>query len=181
MEWFRKPPEQCEENHMLTVFGWLRRRASFAIYDGTPKTYNVMNGCSAFDTHTAASLIYTRDEGMHTGGWWKNPDYARCLHLSLTFWDIESKEARGKDKTLTNLWLDIVFGANKCLIWGEPPFSEGGKKNETWHYRLFVMEDWRTAILPRGEVYSQAWTPPGFKSFSELQAEPMQHQADIGD
>lgn len=29
--------------------------------------------------------ILTRDIGYHSSGWWKNPDFERCLHLSISF------------------------------------------------------------------------------------------------
>lgn len=32
-----------------------------------------------------AIVIMTRDIGYHTSGWWKNPDYERCFHVSISY------------------------------------------------------------------------------------------------
>lgn len=106
--------------------------------------------------------IFTRDTGYHSGGWWKNPDYERCYHLSISF-------PGGKDKKVLDQIIDGLFGQYKNLIWVEGPFSEVGKKRGVWHYRLFCDEHWQP-IKPRGEVYSTQFTEVGWKSFSELNA-----------
>lgn len=43
---------------------------------------------------TGTMLLFTRDIGHHTSGWWKNPDYERCYHLSLSFWDLANEVPR---------------------------------------------------------------------------------------
>ncbi|MBU2025992.1 hypothetical protein KJ912_04650 [Patescibacteria group bacterium] len=114
--------------------------------------------------------IFTRDTGYHTSGWWKNPDYERCFHLSLSFVDIETGEPAPRDTVLTSLFLDALFGKGKRLLWCEPPYSEQGKQMDVWHYRLFCDEGWQP-IKPRGEVYSRELTEAGWKSWSDAQAE----------
>lgn len=56
---------------------------------------------------------------------------------------------------------------NRRLLWCEAPYSEQGKRNEVYHYRLFCDKNWQP-IMPRGEVYSKQFTELGWKSFSEL-------------
>jgi len=114
--------------------------------------------------------ILTRDTGYHTSGWWKNPDYERCFHLSLSFEDSETHEPRPRDRVLTALMLEAVFGAAKRLLWCEPPYSDEGKRRDVWHYRLFCDPAWEP-IKPRGEVYGRELTEAGWKSFSDVQAD----------
>ena len=132
-----------------------------------------------FHARTGTLLFYSRDEGMHSSGWWKNPDYERCRHLSLSFHETEPEAGRNygqmrqvkpKDRALTEEWIDCFFGAQKRLLWSEPPVTEHGKKFDVWHYRLFCDENW-LPIKPRGEVYSRELTEAGWKSYSDVQDE----------
>lgn len=107
-------------------------------------------------------MIFTRDTGYHSGGWWKNPLYERCYHLSISF-------PGGIEKNTLAKIIDGLFGSDKKLLWTEPPYSEQGKNLGVWHYRLFCDEFWRP-IMPKGEVYSTQFTERGWKSFSELNA-----------
>ena len=109
-----------------------------------------------------ATILFTRDIGYHTSGWWKNPDYERCYHLSISF-------RGGNEKKALAQIIDYLFGSFKNLIWVEPPYSDHGKKMEVWHYRLFCDEHWQP-IKPRGEVYSTQFTERNWKSFSEINA-----------
>lgn len=104
---------------------------------------------------------------MHSSGWWKNPDYERCWHLSLSFRDPITGENAPKDSALTNEWLEAFYADDQRYIWAEPPYTQGGKTNEVWHYRIFCNPSW-APILPRGEVYSKEFTERGWMSFSEL-------------
>lgn len=122
--------------------------------------------------------VLTRDVGHHTSGWWKNPDYERCLHLSLSFFDPATMESRPRDKALTALLLEAVFGDSKRLLWCEPPFSPKGRALDIWHYRLFCDPAWEP-IKPRGEVYGRELTEAGWKSFSDVQAD-LAAQATLG-
>lgn len=107
-----------------------------------------------------ATVIFTKESGYHTSGWWKNPYYERCYHLSISF-------RSGSEKKALNDILENLFGANKALVWIEPPYSEQGISMDVWHYRLFCDENWQP-IMPRGEVYNTDFTERGWKSFSEL-------------
>lgn len=114
------------------------------------------------------TIILTRDAYHHLSGWWKNPDYERCWHLSMAFYD-RHWQSKDKDVKKTELFLSYIFGKHKTKIWTEPPYSERGKKMGIWHYRLFCDERW-IPIIPRKEVYSKDFTEPEWMSYSELQA-----------
>lgn len=120
------------------------------------------------DKPVSTRILFTRDEGMHTSGWWKNPDYERCFHLSLSFIDTESGMDAPHDRKLATAWCLLFFRESTRLLWVEPPYSAHGRQHDVWHYRLFVAEDWRTPILPRGEVYTREFTEAGWKSWSDV-------------
>lgn len=135
-----------------------RLAAATGIFDGTQMTEPYLLKCRHVYEPMQASVIYTRDEGHHSSGWWKNPDYERCLHLSVAFADGFAKRRGG-------MLAKAFFGHDSKLLWIEPPYSAQGKKKEVWHYRLFCNESWRP-IKPTGEVYSRKM-PAGWMSFSE--------------
>ena len=156
------------------VATWALRQASQGINTGTAAHGNLiyLSNCTAAHYPTGTQLILTRDIGHHTSGWWKNPDYERCLHLSLCFRDPETGEPREKDREVTDEWLTAVFGETRRLAWSEPPYTAEGKKRDVWHYRVFYADACFTVpILPRGEVYSKEFTERGWLSYSDLQAE----------
>jgi hypothetical protein len=151
----------------------LREQAHTGHYTGfgTPEDFSYLKRCGAIHPATGSKLIFTRDQGMHACGWWKNPDYERCWHLSLSFVDPETREHAPHDHKLAMRWCDHFFTHNRRLLWIEPPFSDVGKERNVWHYRLFVAPDWRLAILPRGEVYTREFTEAGWKSWSDIHNE----------
>ena len=136
------------------------------------------NRCRAFHLPTGTLAIFTRDTGHHSSGWWKNPDYERCLHLSLSFYGAEGQPC-GRDKALSDEWVTALFGATSNLVWSEPPVSEHGKRFDVWHYRVFYADPgYRVPILPRGEVYSKEFTEAGWLSYSELKAKQAKEAAE---
>lgn len=148
----------------------MRRLAkSSPAYNGLPTGANraLLMACTALHLQTGTKLIFTRDAGMHSSGWWKNPDYERCWHLSLSFVDPITGESAPKDSTLTEEWLDAFYGDDCRYVWAEPPYSDHGKPLAVWHYRVFCDPSW-SPILPRGEVYSKEFTEAGWLSFSDL-------------
>jgi hypothetical protein len=155
---------------MVGVAKEMRRVAFLGVWDGGGLN-DYLRRASGYHAPTGTKICFTRDKGGHSSGWWKNPDYERCLHLSLSFYDRDSRQPVGdRDLKLTEEWLSLFFGNNRRLLWAEPPSSELGKKLDVWHYRLMVYEDWVTPLLPRGEVYSKEHTESGWLSYSELQA-----------
>jgi len=110
-----------------------------------------------------ATVVFTKETGYHTSGWWKNPEYERCWHLSISF-------CGGNEKKALREIIQNLFGPYQRLIWVEPAYSKEGKSLDVWHYRLFCDENWQP-ISPKGEVYNTHFTELGWKSFSELQYE----------
>lgn len=157
---------------MAAVVQWMQFQAKREIaYDGIPNEYNrsLLARCSGYHEGTGTKLIFTRDAGMHTSGWWKNPDYERCWHLSLSFVNPLTGEPLPKDVQLTKQWLETFFGEHQRYLWSESPKSEEGKQRDVWHYRIFCDPAWQP-IIPRGEVYSREHTEAGWLSFSDLQS-----------
>lgn len=142
-----------------------RMRSSLLYQAEARKPY--FDRCKAFHASTGTMLIFTRDEGMHSAGWWKNPDYERCLHLSLSFKDPITMLPAPRDVRLSKEWIEAFYGEDRRLIWAESPYSDEGKLGDIWHYRVFCDPHW-IPLLPRKEVYTREFTEIGWKSFSEL-------------
>jgi|GEM_PF-1519514 len=148
------------------------RRARHGIYTGadTRENTRLVKHCTGewSDGTFRTIMIFTRDVGHHSGGMFKNPDYERCLHLSLSFRDAFRGRPAGKSERLTKMWIDAFFSPDyqRCL-WVESPKSEKGKALDVWHYRVFCDIHWQP-IIPRKEVYTTEFTELGWKSFSEL-------------
>lgn len=119
---------------------------------------------------TGTLMLFTRDVGSHSSGWWKNPDYERCYHLSLSFWNMEPDEPQPApfDHKKAEVWVRLFFHPNTNLVWEEP--ASPTSKNEVFHYRVFCNPAWEP-IMPRKEVYSKDFTPAGWKSWSERTGE----------
>jgi hypothetical protein len=149
-----------------------RGQAMESMQRGTPDGEGYKTFARGYHEHTGTLLIYSRDEGMHTSGWWKNPDYERCRHLSLSFYEIDAlgrqEQVRPKDPKLTERWVQAFFGSDRKWLWCEPPVTEHGKAFDVWHYRLFCDKLW-LPIKPRGEVYTREFTEAGWKSYSDVQ------------
>jgi len=141
------------------AFNKMRAQARSGIFDGSGMT-EYLKSCKWWIQKYDCSVLLTRDVGYHTCGWWKNPDYERCWHLSIAFHG-------GKNKNGLKKIIDGLFGDHKRKLWIEPPYSDVGKSKGVWHYRLFCDEQW-DPIVPRGEVYSTQFTERGWKSYSEL-------------
>lgn len=122
--------------------------------------------CQFDDRRTGTRLFFTRDGGMHSSGWFKNPDYERCYHLSLSFRDPETGASAPFDRRAAAVWLRVFFGEHERLTWCESPKTEHGKALGVWHWRLFCDEHWQP-IKPRGEVYSRELTEAGWQSWSD--------------
>jgi hypothetical protein len=110
------------------------------MWDGRNKT-PYFDSCIWLLEQYPATIIFTKEEGYHSGGWWKNPDYERCWHLSVSF------KGGNEKKALTNM-LTYLFGEYTRWLWWEPPYSKEGKENDVNHYRLFCDEYWQP-IKPR--------------------------------
>ena len=134
--------------------------AKKGLFNGKEETVPYLELCRWFVERIDAIVIMTRDEGYHSCGWWKNPDYERCYHVSISY-------PGGTNFKKTEWLLAQLFGTARRLMWCEPPYSKEGKSADVYHYRLFCDKDWNP-IMPRGEVYNTQFTERGWKSFSEL-------------
>lgn len=134
-----------------------------------------MDLCRRQDKKTGSSLLFTLDFNHHNSGWWKNPDYERCYHLSIAslamlfdqYGSPFAEQIPELTKAVREQWAKAFFGDNTRLLWIEPPVSAHGKSVDSWHYRLFVSKE-AVPLLPRGEVYSRELTEAGWKSWSEV-------------
>lgn len=136
------------------------KTAQHGTFDGLSPDDPYLANCRWWLEDYGCILILTRDVGYHTSGWWKNPDYERCYHLSISF------PGGGKRKTVEHI-LKRLFGDDRRWLWCEPPYSAEGKSAGVWHYRLFCDPAWQP-LKPRGEVYTREFTEQGWKSYSEL-------------
>ena len=156
---------------MPVVVSVLKMAAATGIFTGSGSFEDVRycDGCRILHHDTGTLILFTRDEGYHSCGWWKNPDYERCYHLSISFKGVQGDDVfrLPRNSKLTDKWIDAFYGDDKKKMWTEPPYSKAGKAMEVWHYRLFCDEAWQP-IKPKGEVYSRDQIPEGFMSFSEL-------------
>ena len=159
---------------MTEIVADLKLKAARIAFDGSQLTAHVLDKCRYYDEGRGVLLLFTRDVGHHACGWWKNPEYERCFHLSLSFKDVESSEAAPHNKKLALEWLKLFFGQDRDKLWCEPPYTAVGKKLAVWHYRLFCNPAWEP-IKPRGEVYTREFTEAGWKSYSELKYEKAKH------
>lgn len=152
------------------VANYAHRMAARWAYDGRmddPMTKQYLKSCTHCYRPDGVILIFTRDFGHHSSGWWKNPDYERCFHLSISYRDPVTGVPVPHDKKISGAWVEEFFHESKRLVWAEPPFSQDGKSADCWHFRVFMHTDWKTPLLPSGEVYSKRDTPANWKSFSD--------------
>ncbi len=149
----------------------LKQRARWGIADmkaPSAQSQAYMDKQRLIDWQLGVLVLLTRDTGHHSCGWWKNPDYEACLHLSLSFFEPSNHRRRRKrDRALTDAIIEVVFGPTQNLIWSEPPYSPEGKKLDVWHYRVFYDPTFAAPILPRGEVYNKHFTEAGWLSWSD--------------
>lgn len=163
------------EKEMARVAARMRARAERDVFGGRslsrPALLAFMAEHTVDHAPTRTRLLLTRDVGYHTSGWWKNPLYERCYHLSLSPFPPSIVLARPVvaelDKKLHVAWVRAFFGDDCDKLWAEPPYSPEGRASNVWHHRLFCDEAW-TPILPHGEVYTRTLTEAGFQSSSEV-------------
>ena len=178
-----------------SVIRVIKSRALAAICDGRQNARNAayMDLCAHFHGHSGTLILFSRDEGHHSSGWMKNPDFERCWHLSLSFrtpfptWPeerIANPRALAQlgaviglapfDWKLARQWVDAVLGSDAKLAWTESPKSPQGLELGVMHWRVFADESWQ-AIKPRGETYSKQLTEAGWQSWSDQNIERPSH------
>ncbi|TAL43258.1 MAG: hypothetical protein EPN91_06815 [Salinibacterium sp.] len=157
------------EEDLARVAKEMHLNAAHGSVNGTEASYHSLYFESCKRRRYGTNLIFSRDVGHHTSGWFKNPDYERCIHLSTSpvssaIWTPDTPDL---DKALERAWLKAFFGEFLRYVWSESPKTPRGKDLNVWHWRLFCNEHWEP-ILPRGEVYSRELTEAGWQSASEL-------------
>lgn len=152
------------------VVAMLLPRAARRMYDGreTPANLRHLASCTADHLPTETRVMFTRDVDHHFSGWFKNPDYERCLHLSTSFRERATGGKLPQRPAISRIWANLFFGHHVRLAWIEGAHTPIGKSGDVLHFRVFCDEHWRP-IKPRGEVYSSKFTELGWKSFSELE------------
>lgn len=153
-----------------TLVSLAKLRAERGIYDGrvNARSAKLIQLCThryRVNLGLGATLIYTKDGGHHSRGWWKNPGYERCLHLSLSFFS--GAHPVDFDKRNAFKIARGFFGDHVAKAWVEPSYSSEGIAVGVHHYRVFCDPTWQP-IIPVGEVYSKRDTPAHWRSFSEL-------------
>ena len=109
-------------------------------------------------------VFYTYDHGYHASGWWRNSDYERCYHLSLSHpvFDPAGRFSHPEPPSdaETREWATAAWPTDWQKAWLEPPASvlsidvlEGRRRPGVSHVRLFL-DVHLEPILPEGEVYN---------------------------
>lgn len=146
----------------------MTRQAKTGFYDGQNYESVYFQRAKRLHPETGTLLIFMRDVGMHSSGWFKNPDYERCWHLSVSFWDVEANAMRPYEAQLAETWVRCFYRGNAHYVWEEGNFriDVPGVR----HYRVLCDRMWQP-IIPRGEVYSLDFTEKGWKSWSDQRYE----------
>lgn len=120
--------------------------------------------CRVLDELTGVVLLFTRDAGMHASGWFKNPDFERCWHLSISGFDPVTRDRRIVTRAEASTWAKAVLGDGHRLAWIESAKTARGIELGIVHYRVFCDEAW-APIKPRREVYTREFTEKGWQSW----------------
>ena len=125
--------------------------------------------CCADVVQLGVRIIFTRDTGHHTSGWFRNPDYERCEHLSVSPVGLAPgapSESREPVRGVNDFLLRAFWPEHWRLAWREGPKSPEGVAHEVVHWRVFCDARW-VPIRPRREVYTKELTERGWQSASE--------------
>jgi hypothetical protein len=98
------------------------------------------------------SLALTFDTGYHSCGWWKNGNYDRCWHLSVSHPTEIQLETPDEKEVYT--WASLLWGndARKAWIEGAASVFDPHRLPNVVHARLWVDEH-DQPVIPEGEVY----------------------------
>lgn len=151
---------------LLLFAAQMRKHADQAYFDGKHTQTSYFANARRIHRASGTSLLFTRDVGYHSSGWFKNPDYERCYHLSICFFDLVTGTYRPFEPQLAETWIRAFYGDWCQYIWHEGPSEKS--PGEVHHYRVFCDPAWQP-IIPRGEVYTRDFIEKGWKSFSDLQ------------
>lgn len=117
------------EQEIATIASTLQHRAKRVVLYGTEvgEEQAQVGRCFMLHRGTATRVLFTRDAGMHTSGWMRNPDYERCLHLSLSPAPMEP-ETLASQEEIEVFWVRAFFGDTRRWTWMEGPKSVEGKR-----------------------------------------------------
>lgn len=157
---------------MARIAGSMTNFAKCWEFDGmaSPENMRMVEMSRRVHQQSGAVVMFSRDSGHHTSGWMKNPDYERCLHLSLSPIPgaiVIPGRTIEMDERISRMWCEAFFRDDVRLAWRESAKSKMGKAVQVVHWRVFCNEHWEP-IHPRGEVYSTELTEKGWKSASEV-------------
>lgn len=144
------------------------RWANSGVFDGINTNTRYFTEARWYIPNDGVLLLFTRDKGMHDCGWFKNPDYNQCYHLSISCWNPITRQPAGYDPKLHRQWIHMVYGDWVKYIWHESPVNDN--PSQPHHYRVMTDSNWQP-IIPRGEVYTKEYTALGWKSWSDQQYE----------
>lgn len=156
--------------HLEKLVTRMKAIARTGIYTGLIQTVedeSYFRACTQQLPQLGMVLIFTRDAGHHESGWWKNPEYERCEHLSLSFYDPMTLQPDQFNRDKARRMAKMFFGHHLRWVWVEPPYTPEGRERSVHHYRLFCDAGW-SPLKPSGEVYSKERTPTHWRSFSEI-------------
>lgn len=137
--------------------GYLFDRAFVYPFDGQSviRSRHRLHTDSLTEPGRTVSIIVTLDSGTHASGWWRNSDYDRCLHLSVTHPGsiVIGRLETPSDKEVAS-WAKALFGPHLNKTWTEPAASvfDPHRQPNVCHVRLFLDKENRP-IMPEGEVY----------------------------
>lgn len=147
----------------------MKFNAEQGYFDGQNVQSKYFRMCKRLHRETGTLLLFTRDIGYHSSGWFKNPDYERCYHLSLSFHDLKTQSYRPYETDLAEVWVKAFYGDTARFVWEEGWTEEARNTpglTESRHYRVFCDPAWQP-IIPRGEVYTRDFIEHGWKSWSD--------------
>jgi hypothetical protein len=110
-------------------------------------------------------VLVSFDMGAHASGWWRNAEYDRCWHVSISHpagvvAGERPHHIEPPSVAETQAWARAAFPVPYRWCWLEPPASPDSydvqqqrRRPGVAHIRLFLDRRSR-AILPRGEVYN---------------------------
>jgi hypothetical protein len=162
-----KAQQHAFDQWLKTMVDNHKAAASRGTWDGRSMT-PYSHSCRHAHSLRGIGSIMTREVGYHSSGWYKNPDFERCVHLSLSFYDPATLQPKPHDHAIASKIVKAMFFPHAKYVLVEPPRYNLGKKHDVHHYRMFCDEHWQP-IKPRGEVYSTELTELGWKSFSDVQ------------
>lgn len=156
---------------------WVARRLYVRSLSGMhmgimdPPALAYLDYCHFDSALTRTRVIFTRDSGHHLSGWFKNPEFERCWHLSLSAFpdnvQTDGHLLETHQPATQRLFLRAFFKGDAPKTWLESAKTPEGQRLGVVHFRLFADPRW-VPIHPRGEVYTREFTELGWKSASEL-------------